>query len=346
MSNKKEKLLLIRLSAMGDVIFNIPLANCLKSNGYEVHWLVSEKGYSFVKNNPCVDKVILAPVEKWKKTNNPLANFKEYLKIIKQLRSEKYDIAIDTQLILKSLYWTRFCGAKRRIVSKNARECAILGGNEIIPSTRDGYKRHVVKCYLEFAKHLNLNTDNIKVTLPETSSAAKEKIQKTLTRLNPNKKTIIIAPATTWTPKHWQKDNWKQLIEQLQDNYNLIFTGMPTDNELIAYIGGNQHINIAGKTNLEELQELFYHGDLLISLDSGSTHLAWATQKIKILTIFCCTPAGLYAPLGEETKYIALFGNEKCQPCHRKKCPLKINKNQCTNSPTVEDVLNAIKKLI
>lgn len=344
MVEKKEKVLLIRLSAMGDVIFNIPLANCLKDNGYEVHWLVSEKGYSFVENNPCVDKVHLAPVEKWKKSGKPLENFREYLRIIRKLRTEKYDIAIDTQLILKSLYWTRFCGAKRRIVSKNAREGAILGGNEVIPSTRDGYKRHVVKCYLKFAEHLGLKTNNIKVTLPETSAQTKEKINKLLAPLEASKKTIIISPATTWAPKHWNKDNWRKLIERLENEFNLVFTGMPSDSELIAYIGGDKHLNLAGKTNLEELQELFTRGDLLVSLDSGSTHLAWAVQKIKIVTIFCCTPAGLYAPLGHDSKYIAVSSTANCGPCHRKKCPNK--NNFCTLTPDVDAVFNAIKSLV
>ena len=41
---KKQKILLIKLSSLGDVIFNIPLANALKDAGYEVTWLVSEKG--------------------------------------------------------------------------------------------------------------------------------------------------------------------------------------------------------------------------------------------------------------------------------------------------------------
>ena len=41
---EKKKLLLIKLSSLGDVIFNIPLANALKDAGYEVTWLVSERG--------------------------------------------------------------------------------------------------------------------------------------------------------------------------------------------------------------------------------------------------------------------------------------------------------------
>ena len=49
---KNKKILLIRLSALGDVVFNIPLANLLKKNGAKLYWLTSEKGYDVVKDNP------------------------------------------------------------------------------------------------------------------------------------------------------------------------------------------------------------------------------------------------------------------------------------------------------
>lgn len=61
-----KKVLLIRLSSLGDVVFNIPLANVLKANGYTVDWIVSEKGYEIVKDNPCVNKVYLAPCKSGK----------------------------------------------------------------------------------------------------------------------------------------------------------------------------------------------------------------------------------------------------------------------------------------
>ena len=79
MEEKKQKLLLIKLSSLGDVIFNIPLANALKNAGYEITWLVSEKGIQVVENNPCVDKTILVPIKKWKSRGFCLENFKEYL---------------------------------------------------------------------------------------------------------------------------------------------------------------------------------------------------------------------------------------------------------------------------
>jgi ADP-heptose:LPS heptosyltransferase len=85
--------------------------------------------------------------------------------------------------------------------------------------------------------------------------------------------------------------------------------------------------------------------NLVISLDSGTTHLAWGVQVPKIVSIFCCTPKTRYAPIGESDKYIAL-GNNGCKPCHKKKCPLKDGKNRCVNYPAVEEVFEAVHKLV
>ncbi|MCR4881305.1 MAG: glycosyltransferase family 9 protein [bacterium] len=340
-----KKVLIVRLSAMGDVIFTIPLANILKDNGYKVYWLVSEKGYSLVKGNSCVDEAILAPIEKWKKNKNKLANLWEYFSIIKKIRDEKFDIALDTQLILKSLLWMVFCGAKRKIVAKNYREMAVWGGNEVISATRVGYEPHAVKSYLKYAEHLGLDTTNIKVTLPEISGSAKTSVDELLLPIDKEKPIIVCAPATTWVTKHWNKDNWKKLIEKISDDYNVVLSGGKNDEELLNYVGNEKTINLAGRTNLEELQELLSRADIVISLDSGTTHLAWATQKPKIISLFCSTPQSLYAPINttEKIKYISLSAENICVPCHRRKCPK--GTNECTKYPAVEDVLNAVEKL-
>lgn len=342
---EKKRALLIRLSSLGDVIFNIPLANVLKNNGYEVTWIVSEKGFDIIKNNPAVDEAILAPVAKWKKQKFS-QNLKEYIEIIKHVRSKKFDIALDTQLLLKSFIWTVLCGAKRRIVSISAREFSFLGGNEFIGKLRLNNDVHAIKNYLKYAEHLGLNIDNIEATLPQSTPKTIEKIDNLLANIDKSKPLIGIAPATTWVPKHWNKDNWKALIERIEKDYTLIFTGTSKDNELIEYISGGRHLTLAGKTNILELAEVFKRCDLVLSLDSGSTHLAWACGKPKIVSIFCCTPTGLYAPLGSPDKYIALSGHIPCQPCHKRVCPLKNNKNQCTFAPSVEEVLEAIHKLV
>lgn len=325
-----KKALIIRLSSLGDVIFNIPLANRLKENGYEVAWLVGHKGYDVIKNNPAVDNAIYAPLREWKK-QNILRNIMEYLLLIKKLRAEKFDIAIDTQgLFFKSCIFMMFCGAKERIIASNAREFSFIGGNRIICKNYLGEKINIVDKYLKYADFIGLNSSEIKYTLPESSSITKEKVDNFLSCIDNNKPLIVISPTTTWATKHWDKNHWRELVQLLKNDYTLIFTGIEQDKEYINYIiNGENFINLVGKTNLLELIELYRRVDLVLSLDSGSTHLARATNKPFIISIFCSTPAWLYAPKGD--KYITLV-NKGCTPCHKRKCSNKNNKNICQYS--------------
>lgn len=346
MVKNKKKLLLIKLSSLGDVIFNIPLANALKDAGYEVTWMVSEKGLQVVQNNPCVDHTILAPVVKWKKRGMSFESFKEYLSILKRIRAEKFDVAIDSQMLLKSMYWMIFSGAKRRITSIEAREFAFLGANDIIGRISVPHSP-IIYNYLRFAQHLGVNTDNIKITLPERTKEQIEKIDNLLSGLDKAKPLVVIAPATTWPNKHWNKDNWRTVVNNISEKCNLIFTGGKNDNELINYISGGKFLNLAGKTDILELAEIFSRAALVMAPDSGSAHLAWATQKPAVITIFTCTPKDVLAPYGDKNKYIALGGEGlQCQPCFKRHCNLKGDKNICTFSPPAQKVIQTVNSLI
>lgn len=346
-NQKKQKVLLIKLSSLGDVIFNIPLANALKDAGYELTWLVSEKGIQVVENNPCVDKAILVPIQKWKKRGFSLESFKEYLEILKQLRAEKFDIAIDSQMMLKSLYWMLFCGAKRRIISKEAREMAILGGNEWIDDISYAPDSPIVLNYLKYAEHLGIKPEKIRVSLPPRTEVQIKKIDEVLAGMDNSKPLVVIAPATTWKNKHWNKDNWKTVIDNIEDKCNIVFTGGPNDNELIEYISGGRFLNLAGKTDIMELMELFSRAKLVMAPDSGSAHLAWATGVPAVITIFTCTPKEVLAPYGDNSKYVALGGEGlPCQPCFKRKCHLKKNTDACTNFPNPREVVKVIDSLI
>ena len=346
---KKKKVLLIKLSSLGDVIFNVPLANALKDAGYEVTWLVSEKGIQIVDNNPCVDKAILVPMKEWKKRGMSLTSFFEYLDIIKQLRNEKFDIAIDSQMMFKSFYFMLFCGAKRRIISKEGRELSLLGGNEWIDNISYRPDSPIVMNYLRYANHLGIEVapEDIKVTLPQRNEAQIAKVDSLLAETDKTKPIVVISPATTWGNKHWNRDNWREVVNYLSDKSNLIFTGGPADNELIEYISQGKGLNLAGKTDILELAEVFSRSDLVLSPDSGSAHLAWAARRPKVIAIFTCTPKEVLGPLGSFDKYVSLGSHGlPCQPCFKRKCLLKDNKDACTFMPSVKEVTDTINSLL
>ena len=147
--------------------------------------------------------------------------------------------------------------------------------------------------------------------------------------------------------KHWNRDNWKIVVDNLASSCNLVFTGGPNDNELIEYISGGKFLNLAGKTDIMELMEVFSRANLVMAPDSGSAHLAWTTGNPAVVTIFTCTPKEVLAPFGASDKYVAMGGcGLPCQPCFKRKCKLHKNPNACTNFPNPKDVVDVVTHLI
>ena len=339
-----KKVLLIKLSSLGDVIFTVPLANNLKANGYEVHVLTTEKGIDIMDGNPCVDKVFFAPLYTWRKNKTNLKYLFQMIKLILNLRKEKYDIAFDCQRRVKSLPFMRFCGAKRRIISYYSTECAHLGANEITPPAPN--RTHMVLWNLDYANYLGHDISKVQMSLPVQSLQTKQKMDSLLENVDKSKPLVVIAPATTWVPKHWSVANWQKVVNALKDECSLIFTGMESDKCLVSEIGGDCGLNLVGKTNLHDLMELFSRVDLVIAPDSGSAHLAWASAKPALIEIFCCTDVKLFGCFGDETKYFPLAGSLLCQPCNKRHCPKEQNQNQCVHYPSADEVIEKAKNIL
>lgn len=84
MSDKKKKILIVRLSSLGDVIFTVPLANLFKRNGYEVGWVVSEKVSTLLKITLLLIKFILHRFKSGKKEGFLLKVLENLLKLLKK----------------------------------------------------------------------------------------------------------------------------------------------------------------------------------------------------------------------------------------------------------------------
>lgn len=349
------KILIIRLTSLGDVIFTIPLACTLKNSEekHEIGWLVAEKGLEVIKNNPCVDKCHFVPLKEWKKRPFSIKTFKEFLSLINELKAEKYDIVLDCQQMFKSLFLFWFCGAKRRITFKDAREFSVLGGNEFIEPKahfRD-FNYHIVERNLDFARYLGIEPKNIEFTLPETYQLSKDKINDLLMFADKDKPIVVISPATTWTNKHWHERNWAKVIDGICAKCNIVFTGTSADEQLIERILDKtkenlNYINLVGKTNLDELRELFTRAKVVLSPDSGSAHLAWASAKPAVITVFTCTPSKRFGPYGNDDKYFSIASNLHCQPCFKKKCKQKYTVNDCCYLPEPAEIINIVNDLL
>ena len=129
-----------------------------------------------------------------------------------------------------------------------------------------------------------------------------------------------------------------------------MFTGTDADIPLIERIITNSNssfdevIVLAGKTNLQELAELFRRVDVVISPDSGSAHIAWAVEKPAIISLFCATAEKRSAPFGDNCYVLA--PELSCRPCMRRTCKRKQDKNLCCELVKPVQLIDLLKKVL
>src|SRR6516162_1879791 len=122
------EVLIIRLSAIGDVVHALPVAALLKQQVKDVRitWVVEPAASQLVLNNPVVDEVLIFPGKALLRAFNPFSGQQEKLsegrQFIRSLRSRRFDLAIDVQGLLKSAVLSFLSRASVRLGFKGARE--------------------------------------------------------------------------------------------------------------------------------------------------------------------------------------------------------------------------------
>lgn len=341
------KILIVRLSAIGDVIHSLPVLYALRKKFPDAYigWVVEDKAAEIITNNHLLDKVYVFPKEKLKSQGLTIDSCKEFLSFIKSVRKEKFDIAIDLQELFKSGVITFLSGAKRRIAHAKTREFADIFINEKLEA-HDIFDpdKLVIERYLEAAKYLGAPIDEVKFTLPPINQEIKKYVDDLFKDINPDKPVIVFAPATTWQTKHWIESYWSKLLDKLSSDNNIIFIGSKNDLNLINRItkmaNTDKYFLLAGRTGLLELAEVFNRTDIVISPDTGPAYIANAAEKPSIIVISGATSNKRNAPYGE--KHTAISAGISCQPCHKKRCSNKSNHLECMKKITPDKIIELV----
>ncbi len=355
----RNKFLIIRLGAIGDLVHSLPVAGFLRDNfeDAQIDWVVDEKCAQLIENNPIINNCYTVPLGRWKKNWLSPRTISEICAFNKKLREENYDWAFDLHGMFKSLVIFAFCGAKKRVGYADYREFAPLGANVLIkPKSKRPHKNyHVMDRNLDLpVEALGLNKRKISIILPRASRETVRKIDGLLENCDNRKPNYVFAPATTWKNKHWAIGEWKKLYEMTKNEANIIFSGVKKDLDLIEEIidgaPSENTIITAGETNLEEYIEVLRRADVVVSPDSSASHLAFALQcereRPAIITLFCATSKYTYGPKGEKSVAFPLE-EPFCEPCFKRKCKLHGVKHEtCTRQTSAQEVYEQIKKLI
>ena len=347
-----KKVLIIRLSALGDTIHTLPLAVALKKQfpSMQLDWVVEDKASEFIWNNPLINKVYEIPKKKWKKSKNIFANICEFFEIILQIRKEKYDYVLDTQQLFKSAFLMGLSGGKSKVTLNDGREFSWIFANKIINTGRKQFdtQYHVVKRNLEFAKYFGCENLDVEFIIPDFSPKYNNEITYLIDNLDKSRKTIVVAPATTWQNKHWTLKGWVDLINEFKHDCNIVVTCSEKErfyvSLILSFIVGGNVLDLSGRTSLADLEYIYKNADVVVSPDSGSAHIAWAARAKAIVSMFFATSAKRTAPFGKN--YIPIESKADCSPCMKKKCCQKERINKCTKDIQSVQIINIVKRVL
>lgn len=340
-------ILIVKLSAIGDVIHTLPAANAIRKHYPKAHitWLVEEAAYPLVANHPALDRVLLSERKHWIRNSA----FGEIAGFIRQLRDTRYDLVLDFQSLLKSGVLTALARGKRKIgfdKGMEHAECSHIFFNERVPPV--SMELHAMLRYMRLLAPLGIDSDHIEYRLPiqDRDRLRAESLLAEDTFHFPLSTSHLIAinPVAKWETKLWQNEKFAHLADSLTDKHqaNIFFTGSPEDRQTVDDIQSQMKhasLNLAGRTNLTELAALYEKADVLISTDTGPMHLG-AAVGIPVVALFGPTAPWRTGPFGSGHRIIR--SSQACSPCFKRKCPTMA----CMKEISAEQVLKAVENVI
>lgn len=326
------KILVIRLSSIGDIILTTPVLKAFKEKYPEatIDFLVLDKFKAAIEGLPYIDNLILFN----KKENDGLKNMKIFAE---KLRSNNYDYVFDLHSKLRSKVISKHLGVKCYRYRKRSWWKTLLVKLRLIKYEVDDT---IVKNYFGAFKVFGLEYKGEDLTF-SFPSGMEEKFKEYADL-------PVIAPGASKNTKKWTPEGFGTLAKLIFEKYGkeTILIGGNEDKEVcekIDEISGGHTINLAGKLSLKESGALLSRAKFLVTNDSGPFHIARGV-KCKTFVIFGPTSPGMF-DLGENDTLI--YGGESCAPCslHGDKfCP-KHHFN-CMKNIKGEMVLKEIEKKI
>lgn len=314
-----ERILIVRTSAIGDVVFASPLAAALRRTWPRAHiaWIVEPGIDALVASDPAIDECIVWPKKRWRsllRSGRFVALVREIRRFRADLRERRFDLALDLHGLFKSAFLAWLSGAPRRI-GLGAREGSSRFVTEVV--ARDGDPARISSEYLHLARHLELDCGEFLPRLhvrPQAAASAAALLRGN--GLEPGRYAVFAA-FTTRPQKHWFDDAWRDLSKRVRAQTGLVpvLLGGPADraaaDALVSDASGI--VNLAGRTDLAQAAAIVRDAALVVGVDTGLTHMgiAFAVPTVALFGSTCP-----YTVTGRANARV-IRRPLACSPCHR-----------------------------
>jgi ADP-heptose:LPS heptosyltransferase len=334
MSAAGGEVLIVRLSAIGDVVHTLPVAAALQRRGWHVTWLVEPAARPLLEGNPAVAQVVPAPRARVWLPGAVRATAAE-------LRRTPRGVALDLQGLWKSAAWARLAGAPRVIgfAPRWRREplSAVLL-TEQVPLGPEAV--HVIDKNLALLATLGISAHGLREFPLPPVDALRSRIAAAL-KDEDVADFVVLNPGGGWASKLWPPESFGRVAQGLRSRglVSLVTWG-PGEEKLadrvVAASAGAARRSFP--TTLLEYVELARRARLVVAADTGPLHLACAAG-VPVVGVFGPTDPARNGPWSPHD--LVARRRPLCAPCHRHRCPIH---EGVMHAIPPEEVLKAIDR--
>jgi heptosyltransferase I len=295
--SRTERLLIVRLGAMGDVIHTLPAVQALREAFPHamIGWLIEERWAELLcaagvsrrgprsPQRPLVDWVHTVNLRAWRKSLFGLHTLEKIATVWNDVRSVGYDAAVDLQGAIRSAILARLAGAPMVWGSSEPRESPAS-----LWYTRQATVRgaHVIEQNLSIAEAIagkQMSVSDVKFPYDQ---ATERHIQCDLTQQG-IRKYAILNPGAGWGAKRWPAERYGEIARQLSDDGLTPIVNFGPGEEYLAkeVVAASAGRARAMNFSISELIALTREAKLFIGGDTGPLHLAAALQ-VPVVAIF------------------------------------------------------------
>jgi lipopolysaccharide heptosyltransferase II len=348
------KILIIRLSAIGDVVRTLPALRALRSTfpSSYIAWVVEENAQDLLQGHPDLNRLLVFKRKKLRRGFLSIGEFfsscGELLDFLRELRREHFDLVLDFHGILKSGVISFLSGSPLRVGWSRGctKEGNFLFNNYHVVLSTSAMSRF--ERNLMFIRFLGINGVEQEPIIPITDGD-KGYIEHFFKEQGlPNHTPLIaIHPGTSLKTsyKRWETSSYTTVADMLIEKIHasIVWTWGGGELAMVEDIvkGMRHRSTIACKTeNLRQLAELFRRCDLFVGCDSGPMHIA-SLVKTPVVVLFGPTDPVVNAPY-QNNPHLVLRKDLPCSPCRKRNC----ESVECMRMITPDEVCNAAITLL
>jgi len=361
-----QNILIVRLSAIGDVVHVLPCLHALRGAFPQarIGWLVEELPASLLEGHPEIDDLFVIPKKRWR--TRPIATILngEKWAFYRRLRRTSWDVAIDFQGLTKSGWPAWLSGARTRIGFGDAdgRELSKLFTNRRVTPPPSAV--HVIQRNMALLKPLHVVTSDIAWRFPDWSAERRELAPFLASLGTPagavaaraTPRFIAFYAGAGWETKRWPAAHFSALAQLLARGVEhgaatplpILLVWGPGEEGLCRAILDDAklpaaQLRLAPATNLRKLAALLEGAAVVIGGDTGPVHLA-AALGVPVVGIYGGSDPARNGPWGERN--VALQSDsEECRACWRTKCR-RARRLECLRAISPQRVAQAVARVL